>query len=146
MNGPPGNFPGGFCYNWLIWDNRNKIEQKEENNGKDSTIDKANWIVRQFVTVQSQADFHAKVWIMLAWMNTFTWKSIWRIRHTDEMRSILEVVLNSYSYFICIFAFPFSFVKQRRQKASLQRFWCRLSILFSESLFVNNCSEPGKIS
>ena len=32
-------------------------------------------------------------------MNTFTWKSIWRIRHTDEMRSILEVVLNS--YFIC---------------------------------------------
>ena len=29
-------------------------------------------------------------------MNTFTWKSIWRIRHTDEMRSILEVVLNSY--------------------------------------------------
>ena len=29
-------------------------------------------------------------------MNTFTWKSIWRIRHTDEMRSILEVALNSY--------------------------------------------------
>ena len=29
-------------------------------------------------------------------MNTFAWKSIWRIRHTDEMRSILEVVLNSY--------------------------------------------------
>ena len=29
-------------------------------------------------------------------MNTFTWKSIWRIRHTDEMRSILEVVLNSF--------------------------------------------------
>ena len=34
---------------------------------------------------------------MLAWMNTFTGKSIWRIRHTDEMRSILEVVLNSYA-------------------------------------------------
>ena len=32
-------------------------------------------------------------------MNTFTGKSIWRIRHTDEMRSILEVVLNSYTYF-----------------------------------------------
>ena len=32
-------------------------------------------------------------------MNTFTWKSIWRIRHTDEMRSILEVVLNSYNIF-----------------------------------------------
>ena len=31
-------------------------------------------------------------------MNTFTWKSIWRIRHTDEMRSILEVVLNSYVF------------------------------------------------
>ena len=30
-------------------------------------------------------------------MNTFTWKSIWRICHTDEMRSILEVVLNSYN-------------------------------------------------
>ena len=29
-------------------------------------------------------------------MNTFTWKSFWRIRHTDEMRSILEVVLNSF--------------------------------------------------
>ena len=44
-----------------------------------------------FVTVQSQIDFHAKVGIMLGWMNTFAWKSIWRIRHTDEMRSILEV-------------------------------------------------------
>ena len=51
-----------------------------------------------FVTIQSQADFLSKVWVMLAWMNTFTWKSIWRIRHTDEMRSILEVVLNRYFY------------------------------------------------
>lgn len=40
-------------------------------------------------------------------MNTFTWKSIRRIRHTDEMRSILEVVLNSYLFFY--FAFKYGF-------------------------------------
>ena len=61
-----------------------------------------------FVTVQSQANFHTKVWIMLAWMNTFTWKSIRRIRHTDEIRSILEVVLNSYIFFLNSSLFYFS--------------------------------------
>ena len=33
---------------------------------------------------------------MLAFLSTVFVNFIWRIRHTDEMRSILEVALNSY--------------------------------------------------
>ena len=35
-------------------------------------------------------------------MNTLEHKSIWRIRHTDKMRSIWRLALNSYDNFIIV--------------------------------------------
>ena len=43
------------------------------------------------VTVQSQADFIEKMRKMFTFLSIFSIKSIWRIRHTEEIRSIFEV-------------------------------------------------------
>ena len=48
-------------------------------------------ICNEFVIVQSQADLVEKRRKMFTFLSIFSIKSIWRIRHTGEIRSIFEV-------------------------------------------------------
>ena len=52
-------------------------------------------------------------------MNTFTWKSIWLIRHTDEMRSILEAGSEQLQFYV-------SYVKNVRGSGDLREDLCCL--------------------
>ena len=57
-------------------------------------------------------------------MNTFAWKSIWRIRHTDEMHSILEVVLNSCLFCSIMFSIE-KFYRYFDEKLQNFDFYCK---------------------